>query len=142
MFIRRNQFWGGWIASGRRSDIGSRVRHEFVSNMEGSDYVLCARGGGNFSYRIYEAMSCGRIPLLVDTDCVLPFDFLVEWGALFPVVNKADIKDIGDILLDFHGRLGPDGFAARQAEMRRLWEEWISPAGFFSNFHRHFKEAQ
>jgi hypothetical protein len=38
--------------------------------------------------------------------------------------------------------VGPDGFAARQAEMRRLWEEWISPAGFFSNFHRHFKEAQ
>lgn len=138
LFVRRDKFWGGWIASGRRSDVGRQMRQEFLANMAGSDYVLCARGGGNFSFRIYETMACGRIPLLVDTDCVLPFDFLIDWGKLFPIVKKADIPRIGDLLLEFHNGLGPESFAERQREMRRLWEEWISPTGFFTNFHRHF----
>ncbi len=139
LFVRRGQFWGGWIASGRRDEIGQRVRREFMDNMAASDYVLCARGGGNFSYRLYETMMCGRIPLLVDTDCVLPYESQVDWRGLFPTVDKADIPRIGDVLLEFHGNLGPKGFAERQREMRRLWEEWISPVGFFSNIHRHFE---
>jgi hypothetical protein len=140
-FIRRNQFWGGWIASGRRAETGQQVRREFLQNMADGDYILCARGGGNFSYRIYEAMMCGRIPLLVNTDCVLPYDFMVEWSRLFPIVDKADIPHIGDRLLAFHQSLSPEAFAARQRMMRMLWEEWISPTGFFSNLHRHFKGA-
>jgi hypothetical protein len=136
-FIRREHFWGGRFAGVQ--DV-RKVRREFLDNMAGSGYVLCARGGGNFSYRIYEVMSCGRIPLFVDTDCVLPYEFLVGWRNLFPTVDLADVKNIGDVLLGFHSGLGPCGFQARQAEMRRLWEKWISPLGFFSNFHRHFPE--
>jgi len=138
-FIRRNQFWGGWIASGRPGDVGKQVRNEFLANIIDSDYILCARGGGNFSYRIYETMMSGRIPLLVDTDCVLPYEAEVEWRKLFPTVDKANIPQIGNALLDYHQGIGPRHFEERQREMRRLWEEWISPVGFFSNFHKHFK---
>lgn len=140
-FIRRNAFWGGWIDSGRKPEIGRQLRREFLGNIEGGDYVLCARGGGNFSYRLYETLMCGRIPLFIDTDSVLPYDFLVEWGRLFPVVDKADIPRIGDKLLAFHQSLSPEAFVARQGMMRALWDEWLSPVGFFSNLHKHFKGA-
>jgi hypothetical protein len=137
LFIRRDQFWGGWT-NGRNADIGAQLRQEFLANVAASDYTLCARGGGNFSFRIYETMACGRIPLLVDTDCVLPFDFLIDWGKLFPIVKKSDISHIGEALLNFHNKLGPEEFVERQKMMRKLWEEWISPVGFFTNFHKHF----
>lgn len=43
------------------------VRKEYVDNMASCDYVLCVRGSGNYSYRLYEALSMGRIPIVVDT---------------------------------------------------------------------------
>ena len=137
-FIVRQQFWGGWIGSGRSAEIGKNVRKDFLLNIASGGYVLCGRGGGNFSYRWAETIMSGRIPLLIDTDCVLPFDFLVDWGKVFPIIKKTDIRHIGDVLLDFHNSLGPDEFVERQKTMRALWEEWISPVGFFSNFHKHF----
>lgn len=83
-------------------------------------------------------MMCGRIPLLVDTDCVLPYDFIIDWGKLFPIVKKADILHIGDLLLEFHHSFSGNQFAERQQEIRKMWEDWISPKGFFSNLHKHF----
>jgi len=137
-FVRRDKFWGGWIAGGRKEDAGKQVRREFLNNMENSDYILCARGGGNFSYRIYETMMGGRIPVLVNTDCVLPYDFMINWSEFFPIIDKSDIPNIGNRLLDFHYSLSPDEFVERQNKLRKLWEEWISPLGFFSNMYRHF----
>ena len=90
-FIRRDKFWGGWIAN-KKEDYGKRVRAEFKNNLNNGDYVLCGRGGGNFSYRLYEAMMCKRIPILINTDCVLPYDFLIDWKNYFPIIDKKDIN--------------------------------------------------
>src|SRR5205823_99398 len=73
--IVRDRFWGGTSGGGHEDWAGmGKVRQEFVDNLLGGDYALCVRGAGNFSYRFYEALSAGRIPVLVDTDCVLPYD--------------------------------------------------------------------
>lgn len=141
-FIVRRQFWGGWIGSGRKEEVGKRVREEFRKNMASGGYVLCGRGGGNFSYRIYETMMSGRIPVLVDSDCVLPYDFEINWASLFPIVPFANVAKLGDKLMEFHQGLGPGGFSARQDEMRRIWEDRLSPTGYFSNLHRHFEETK
>jgi hypothetical protein len=138
-FIRRCSFWGVW--AGKTGNQHLLERREFLSNMGDSDYVLCARGGGNFSYRLYETMACGRIPLLIDTDCVLPYDFLIDWSAMFPIVPASDIKNIGSRLLEFHNAFGdhPEAFEERQILIRKMWEEYISPLGFFTNLHRHLE---
>ena len=52
------------------------ARRDFLANMLDSDYVLCVRGDGNWSIRLYEALCLGRIPVIVDTDLVMPYDFL------------------------------------------------------------------
>src|SRR5262249_27047502 len=73
-------FVGGAVGTGNTDTSPmQRVRGEYVQNMLDSDSVLCARGAGNFSFRLYETLSCGRIPVFVDTDCVLPYDFMIEW---------------------------------------------------------------
>jgi len=141
-FIRRARFWGGWIASGRQADVGARVRSEYLENMRDGGYVLCGRGGGNFSYRIYETMMSGRIPVLVDTDCVLPYDFEINWHELFPIVPFEKVKDLPMRLKIFHQGLGPGGFHDRQRKMREVWESHLSPTGFFSNLRKHFKETR
>lgn len=140
-FIVRDQFafnrWGV-LQPGGTPESAVRQRGEFLANLDGADYALCARGLANCSIRFYEAISLGRIPLFVDTQCVLPYDWLVDWAKACVWVEAAELPRIGRILRDQHDRISPGAFVARQAQLRRLFVEWISPEGFFANLHRHF----
>lgn len=113
-------------------------REQFVDNMLNSDYILCTRGGGNFSYRFYETLSCGRIPVFINTDCELPFEQYIDWKRYCIWVEEADLPYLGDRIREFHARLTPQQFKDLQIECRKLWLEWLSPEGFFANFHRYF----
>ena len=139
--IRDGSAGGAWDGAPGTLDVElwNRVRREFVRNMLDSDYVLCVRGAGNWSYRFTEALSLGRIPVFVDTDCVLPYDFLLDWREHVVWVDREDIPRIGERIAEFHERLGDAEFEDRQRECRRVWQEYLSPLGFFRNFHRHFE---
>ncbi|HVN62445.1 MAG TPA: exostosin family protein [Gaiellaceae bacterium] len=114
------------------------VRREYVENMVGADYTLCARGDGNWSFRFYESLCLGRIPVFVDSDCVLPYEFLVDWRDYVVWISRDEVPTIGERIAAFHEQLSDREFVDLQRECRRLWEEWLSPQGFFRNFHRHF----
>jgi hypothetical protein len=115
------------------------VRFEFVKNMAESDYILCCRGSANCSTRLYETLCCGRIPVFINTDCVLPYDFAIDWKKYCVWVDENELPQIGEKIAEFHNNLSPQEFVDLQHECRRLWKEWLSPEGFFSNFYRHFQ---
>jgi hypothetical protein len=121
----------------RKVDAWSQL--EFLENLLDSDYVLCARGYGNYSHRLYEALACGRIPLFIDTDCVLPFDFGIDWKRFCVWVDQADLRSVADRVAEFHASISGEEFEELQVACRRLWEEWLSPEAFFANFHRHLE---
>lgn len=111
---------------------------EFFDNINDSDYVLCVRGYGNWSVRFYETLACGRIPIFIDTDCVLPFDFALDWKKYCVWVDVAKVTCIAEIVSDFHARLTSNGFLELQQACRRLWKERLSLAGFMSHLSEHF----
>src|SRR4030067_1195698 len=130
IFIRE----AGWSAiSGCSSET---LRKEYVRNMVDSDYALVVRGKGNFSYRLYEILSCGRIPIFVNTDCVLPFDHLVNWEKYMIWIESDDIDSIADRIVDYHSSISDKEFEEMQHNCRNLYEEWIRPTGFYSNIWR------
>lgn len=139
-FIIRNHFLGGALLPNGRVDLAlfEKIRQEFVQNMVESDYILCVRGGGNYSYRLYETLCCGRIPVFIDTDCVLPYDFDVNWKKYCVWVEESELSLIAEKVAEFHSNLSPQDFVDLQYGCRRLWEQWLSPEGFFANFYRHF----
>jgi hypothetical protein len=137
-FVVRDRFLGGALRRGRVDAARmQRVRAEYVQNIVESDYILCARGAGNFSYRLYETLSCGRIPVFVDTDAVLPLDFVADWRAHCVWVDESELESIGDRVADFHRHLDDDEFVGRQHACRRFWQEYVAPEGFFEHFHEH-----
>lgn len=138
-FIIRRDFWNG-VFSDKKLDITKALlsRHEFVQNIIDSDYVLCTRGGGNFSYRLYETLSLGRIPVFIDTDCVLPYESYINWKKYVVWIDQSEINQVAERVLSFHASLSTFDFRELQLACRKLWEEWLSPHGFFANFHRHF----
>lgn len=131
-FVRRSRFWGG--SMGRFHFDAARqehVRAEFVGNLLGTDYALCVRGKGNYSYRLYEALSAGRIPVFVNSDCVLPFEDKIDWKRHVVWVERWEIESAAERIASFHEELGPSGFRDLQRRNREIWAEWLSPAGFF-----------
>jgi len=116
----------------------SDVRLEFVQNLLESDYIVCCRGAGNFSNRIFETLCCGRIPIVIDTDCVLPYDFAINWKDFCVWVDESEISEVADKVLEFHQKMSNEDFERLQRKCRSVWEEWLSPEGFYSNFYLHF----
>ncbi len=114
-------------------------REQFVNNLINSDYILCTRGSGNFSYRLYETLSCGRIPVFVNTDCILPFEQWIDWKRYCVWVEEDELPYLGERIREFHDRLTSQQFHDLQIACRNLWIEWLSPQGFFANFHRYFR---
>lgn len=131
-FVVHRQFYGTLPHHKR-----VQQRLQFFENIVNSDYVLCVRGAGNFSYRLYETLSCGRIPVLVDTDCVLPYDFFLNWKEFCVWVDRSQVGKIDQIIADFHQQLSETEFCDLQGRCRQVWEDYLSPLGFFRNFWRH-----
>ena len=127
----------GAFLPGGTVEAALRQRCDFVNNILSSDYVLCARGWANCSIRFWETLSLGRIPVLVDTDCVLPYEFAIDWEKYRVRVSEHDIAHAALRIREFHEALAPGEFEALQIACRKLWEEWFSPLGFFKNLYRH-----
>ena len=67
-----------------------------------SDYCLSLRGKGNYSFRLYEIFAMGRIPLFIDTDCVLPFEDEIDWKRHCCWVDQSDLGRADEIVAQFH----------------------------------------
>lgn len=131
-FIMRQSYWGG--ARGRMKTNFAREfkpRAAFWDNVLNTDYTLCLRGAGNFSYRFYEVLAAGRIPIFINTRCVLPFEEEIDWKQHCVWIEENEIESAGEIVAKFHSRLSPDRFRTLQMANRRLWETKLSPLSFY-----------
>ena len=119
-FIIRKGFWAPGIDK-------VVARREYFDNIRRTVFNFCYRGAGNFSYRLYETLMMGRIPVLVDTDCVFPIDVKPHCVYCLPgddIVEKIQEfvreKDIMEI----------------QRSNRRIWDDQLSPIQFINNISR------
>lgn len=128
-FIIRNGFWAHGI------DDKNKARVEYAENLINSLYGIVTRGGGNFSYRLFEMLSCGRIPVFINTDSVLPFDSIINWKEHVVWVEEKDLKKIDKLILDFHKSKTEEQLIKIQKSNRELYLEYLSPNGFFKNLH-------
>ena len=112
-------------------------RQDYIQNLIESDYILCCRGSGNYSFRLYETLSMGRIPLFLNTDSAFPYDFLQDWQQYCVWVEPKDLKSLPEKVLAFHNALSAQDFIDLQQRCRQFWLEWLSAQGFFSHFHHH-----
>jgi hypothetical protein len=126
-FIIRQGFWAEGLTDKKAA------RKQYAENMFQSPYALVARGAGNFSYRLYEVMSCGRIPLFINTDCVLPYGNFIDWKKSCVWLEESEVGQISSKLVQFHNSISGEEFEAKQIANRKIYEEWLSPTGFFKN---------
>ena len=101
------------------ADIKKDFEKEFVSISSRSHFVLCPRGEGVNSYRLYEAMQMGIAPVIISDDWV-PMDG-PNWNEFSIQIAEKDISHIPGILKE------KEGEAAKMGELaRKNWENWFS----------------
>jgi hypothetical protein len=132
-FVRRSGNLGPPMAGIDGNADRRRKREEYVDSVFGCGYALCVRGAGNWSFRFFEALSAGRIPVVIDTDSVLPLEGEVDWRRHVCRIPIERLADAPGILAEFHRGLGSAGFAELQRANRELWVRRLEPSAFLAH---------
>ena len=126
-FILREKY-----RAGAKSDFERKSStKEFYNNIRNSDYVICLRGSGNFSIRFYETLMMGRIPIFINTDCLLPLEDLIDWRSHVVWIEWEDRYRITEILKNFHSKISQHDFEKLQLNNRQLWLKFLQPNQIF-----------
>lgn len=105
-------------------------RERFLNNLQTNAFILCPRGCGNFSYRFYETMCYGRIPIFINTDCVLPFENLIDYKKEIVFVDEKELNYLPDKIKEYCEN---NDLIESQKRCRQIWENYLSPEGFINN---------
>lgn len=117
--VYRNGFWAPEVTSKQKA------RQTFYNNLLSGSFSLCIRGNGNFSYRFYEALSFGRVPILIDTDCVLPFSNEIDWSKHILKIDETQMDMLPELI---------QGCNLSPWSNRKLWQTFFSAEGYYTNF--------
>ena len=95
---------------------------------------LAFSGAGNYSARFYESLAVGRIPIFINTDCMLPFEKNIEWNKHYIRININELDSIEEIIINYHNKIGSVEFKEIQYANRLLWERMLTFDGFMNSF--------
>ncbi len=97
---------------------------EYADTIRNSAFVLCPRGGGTASFRLFETLMHGRVPVIISDEWMAPVG--PDWSGFSLRVAEADVPQIPALLEAHEPAAAEMGRAAREA-----WEEWFAPEVLF-----------
>jgi len=104
---------------GKSADTYRKWQAEYFEVMYDSMFVLCPPGVAPSSYRIFEAMKAGRVPVIIADDWIPPDG--PNWTEFSLRVPEVRLQDVPKILERLADRAPQMGLRASQA-----WERWFS----------------
>jgi len=110
---------------------------EFRTQMHRSRFALCPRGYGRTSFRLYEAMEMGCVPVYIHADGAwLPYRDVLNWSEL------AVLCDIGEIASLPERLIGIDPYWTQQAreKLAVLSDDYFTMSGMCRQIFRMVKE--
>jgi len=134
-FILRSGFWAPRIER-------AQAVIEFNNNISSNLFTFCYRGAGNFSYRFYQVLMMGRIPILVNTDCVFPFEEKYDLYSLGVIIDEEDLLNGTKNIIEETKKYyfdNKNNLLKIQKRNRKIWEKYFSPVGFCKNLVTDFK---
>jgi hypothetical protein len=108
-----------------------KAREEFLQSIQNADFVLAPKGDGNYSNRFLETLSYGRIPVVVDTDMVLPFEKEIEYSKIMVRVPLHEVNRTPQYIRAFYDKLTPLEWRARQERAKEVFDQYLRQDAFF-----------
>jgi hypothetical protein len=97
----------------------------FVRLTERSRFTLSPRGFGPTSFRLYEAMQLGSVPVYVSDHHHLPWTDEIDWNEIAVLVRPDEIRDLGERLRS----IDDTSYRRMLGNIRRVYDEYFSLPG-------------
>ncbi|MCC5637253.1 glycosyltransferase family 47 protein [Nostoc sp. CHAB 5844] len=117
---------GGQVLWYQQQGAFSKYIIDYAELMSRSRFVLCPRGVGTSSIRLFEAMECGAVPVIISDSWIPPTG--PNWEKFSLRIPENQIAEIPSIIESYEHRSEEMGQLARQA-----WENWFADE---VSFHR------
>jgi hypothetical protein len=108
----------------------SRHRETYLESILAADIVFSPRGDANNSQRLYEVLGLGRLPLIPDTEIVMPKN--VESAGFSSIITKPSSSDVEKQISNFWNGLNQSQYLELQYQnwqsfqMRFRFPKYIS----------------
>lgn len=121
---------GNIIISNRDMYVADRPKNlqlHYAELLTDSKFVLCPRGAGPSSIRLFETLRAGRVPVIISDELVCPAG--VDWTKFAVFVPESRVSEIPRILEqeELH-------WAVKAKAARQVWEENFAPDTLFNYF--------
>jgi hypothetical protein len=101
--------------SEQKADIFKKITQKSI-------FSLCPRGYGATSYRLYEALQLGAIPVYVSDKHLLPWNDELNWKDFCVLVNTSQISSTLDLTLNLPNKKVRE----MQSNIENLWDKHFS----------------
>lgn len=101
------------------------LQGQMVDTILQSDYALDVRGDANNSARLFEILSLGRIPVIVDTERNFPFSDKIDYSSFALIVDFRDINRLPERIAEFHKNISPERFEQMQKNAREAYVRYF-----------------
>jgi len=115
------------------TDIQNNAKNIFYKNILNNLFTLCIRGWGNYSYRFCQTICLGRIPILIDTDCSLPYEEIFDYENHIIIVKSCD--NINQKINQFL-KQNADKLVDIQQKLYKFGNTYLTPDGYFKNINK------
>jgi len=95
---------------------------DYLEELRNASFALCPRGCGPTTYRIYEALAAGTIPIYITDQPIFPYEDEVDWKNLVIVVTPDKLAEIPKIVTSISEE---ECFAWRR-RMKQFCEKYLT----------------
>tara|TARA_R100001082_G_C4355850_1_gene156846 strand:- start:735 stop:1619 length:885 start_codon:yes stop_codon:yes gene_type:complete len=118
-------------AEGWNMDVSDDRFTDFIETSLESRFVLCPRGYGPSSFRLYEAMQLDAVPVYVSDDLWIPWQHDVNWEEISVLVSDAP----GEInsLYERLQAITEDEYDTMKSKLKEVYEKYFTLEGTCEN---------
>lgn len=110
-------------------DVSMQKVVNFVETTSASKFGLAPRGYGKSSFRLYEILQLGTVPVYISDDHYLPWTDELSWRDFSILVRPGEISGLYDIL----SSLSEEEYSRLVENGRRVYESHFTLEGMFQN---------
>lgn len=113
---------------------------QFKKNILDSHFTISNRGRGNFSIRFYQVLSLGRIPALIDTEMVFPFENTIEWENI--IIKAKNETELVKKIENFWKTKSNEELLTIQENCKNIFDDYFTFKGYGKKIELFLKEKK
>lgn len=98
---------------------------DFIDASLKSKFVLCPRGYGLSSFRLYESMQLDAVPVYISDNFWKPFDYELNWDEFCVSITEQQIPDIYSILAS----ISDEKYQKMKDKIKEIYENYFTLEG-------------